>query len=111
VNRALRSAGGTDVASIERQVQLANEIARAVEALAPTMGDDDDLVAPTNDVLMALATPDKLPAGSARFPDRPEVPLSSSALLVNARDQPRIGTEVQRELASADQVDLSSVPS
>ena len=106
VNRALRSAGGTDLASIERQVQLANEIARAVEALAPTMGDDDDLVAPTNDVLMALATPDKLPAGSARFPDRPEVPLSSSALLVNARDQPRIGTEVQRELASADQVDL-----
>jgi HKD family nuclease len=38
--------------------------------------------------------------------ERPEVPLSASALLVNGRDQPRIGSEVQRELASADRVDL-----
>ena len=44
--------------------------------------------------------------GPTRFPRRPETPLSSSALLVNGRDQPRIGTEVQRELASADRVDL-----
>lgn len=106
VSRALRSAGGTDVTSIERQVRLANEIARAVEALTPAVSDEDDLVASTNDVLLALATPETLPAGASRFPDRPEVPLGSSALLVNARDQPRIGTEVQRELASADQVDL-----
>ena len=106
VRRALRSAGGTDAASIERQVHLANEIARAVEGLASSTADEDDLVASTNDVLLALATPERLPAGAARFPDRPEVPLGSSALLVNARDQPRIGTEVQRELASADQVDL-----
>jgi HKD family nuclease len=38
--------------------------------------------------------------------ERPEVPLSASALLVNGRDQPRIGSEVQRELASADRIDL-----
>jgi len=37
INRALRSDGGSDVASIERQVQLANKIARAVEPLAPTI--------------------------------------------------------------------------
>jgi superfamily II DNA or RNA helicase len=41
-----------------------------------------------------------------RFPERPETPLSASALLVNGRDQPRIGHEVARELVSADQVDL-----
>ena len=34
------------------------------------------------------------------------MPLSTSALLVNGRDQPRIGHEVQREMASADRVDL-----
>jgi HKD family nuclease len=37
---------------------------------------------------------------------RPETPLASNALLVNGRDQPSIGTEVKRELASADRVDL-----
>ena len=47
-----------------------------------------------------------LPAVTVRFPPRPEVPLTASALLVNGRGQPRIGTEVQRELASADNVDL-----
>ncbi len=109
VNRALRSAGRgnkSDSASLERQVELANKIVRAVEALVPELDHRNDLVAPTNDVLLALASSGVLPAGSFRFPDRPEVPLGSSALLVNGRDQPRIGTEVQRELASADRVDL-----
>jgi superfamily II DNA or RNA helicase/HKD family nuclease len=106
VSRALRSAGGADGAAVARQVRLANDIARAVDALAPSVGDRDDLVAPGGDVLMALAAPAVLPTGAVRFPERPEVPLSATALLVNGRDQPRIGTEVQRELASADEVDL-----
>jgi superfamily II DNA or RNA helicase/HKD family nuclease len=44
--------------------------------------------------------------GRPRFPARPDIPLSSSALLVNGRNQPRIGIEVQKELDSADRVDL-----
>ena len=55
--------------------------------------------------LLALAALGPTPA-PVRFPPRPEVPLTASALLVNGRGQPRIGTEVQRELASADSVDL-----
>jgi hypothetical protein len=111
VNRALRNAGrgtATDTASLARQVELANSIVRAIEELVPDLdhGDGDHLVAPSNDVLLALAPLTAVPDGATRFPRRPEVPLGSSALLVNARDQPRIGTEVQRELESADRVDL-----
>jgi HKD family nuclease len=38
--------------------------------------------------------------------ERPGVPLTASALLVNAHQEHRIGVELQRELDSADQVDL-----
>ena len=44
--------------------------------------------------------------GQRVIPDRPSIPLAQSALLVNARDQPRIGTEVGREIASAEVVKL-----
>ena len=39
-------------------------------------------------------------------PRTPHIPLSASALLVNARGEPGVGGEVNRELASADDVDL-----
>jgi len=103
--RALRSVPGDDAAALARQVALANEIAEAIIALAPEVVSDGDLVAETSDLLQAVAAPQDVP-GPVRFPTRPEVPLSVSALLVNGRDQPRIGVEVQRELASADRVDL-----
>ena len=54
---------------------------------------------------MALLIPPTGLAQPVPLP-RPEVPLSTSALLMNARNQPRIGSEIRRELASADRVDL-----
>src|SRR4051794_13284088 len=104
-HRALRSAGGDGTAALVRQVELANRIAQAITALAPEATDDGDLVAESRDLLQAIVDRVDLP-GPARFPARPEIPLSASALLVNGRDQPRIGAEVQKELASADRVDL-----
>jgi superfamily II DNA or RNA helicase len=103
--RALRSVPGDDAAALARQVALANQIAEAISALAPDVATADDLVAETRDLLQAIAAPADVP-GPVRFPVRPEVPLSMSALLVNGRDQPRIGVEVQKELASAERVDL-----
>ncbi len=103
--RALRSIGGDDAASVVRQVALANQIAELIQALAPDVTDHDDLVAETRDLLLAVLDATVGPA-PGRPPARPEIPLAESALLVNGRDQPRIGTEVQRELASADRVDL-----
>ena len=107
IARALRSVGGTsETETLTRQVSLANEIVRVVEALAPELDYSTDLVAKTNDVLLGLAVDRPIPGGTVRFPRRPEIPLDASALLVNARDQPRIGMELQRELESADHVDL-----
>lgn len=37
---------------------------------------------------------------------RPAIPLNSTDLLINARGEHRVGTEIEKELASADRVDL-----
>jgi len=104
-SQALRMAGGSDQAGIVRQVELANRIVAAIADLAPEAATSDDAVAEPARTLLAIAPPSKVP-GPASFPERPATPLSSSALLVNGRGQPRIGYEVTRELASADRVDL-----
>ena len=104
-SQALRAAGGTDQASINRQVQLANRIVAAIEDLTPATEARVDAVLEPARTLLAVAEPRSVP-GPTSFPERPATPLSTSALLVNGRGQPRIGYEVARELASADDVDL-----
>src|SRR3954470_8085878 len=104
VRRVLRTAGGDDQAAVARQVDLANSIVKAVSALSPGAAPEDSIAEPGRSVL-AVVDPPSTP-GPITFPERPEVPLSASALLVNGRGQPRIGHEVNRELASADRVDL-----
>lgn len=104
-NRALRAAGGIDAAAISRQVALTNRIVQAIGDSAPEAAGTDDVVVDPARTLLAVAMPSGIP-GAAAFPERPAVPLSTSALLVNGRGQPRIGYEVTRELASADTVDL-----
>ena len=103
--RALRGLRGGDQLSIRRQVELTNSIVKAISALAPEAAALEDAVVDPARHLLAIAEPSGVP-GPPSFPDRPEVPLSASALLVNGRGQPRIGHEVNRELASADRVDL-----
>jgi superfamily II DNA or RNA helicase/HKD family nuclease len=102
---ALRSVPGSDTAKLKGQIELTNRIARIIAEEAPNVVGLDDLVAASHDLLLDLVDRVPLP-GERIFPARPETPLSASALLVNGRDQPRIGSEVQRELASADSVDL-----
>src|SRR4051794_7678467 len=104
VGRVLRTASGDDQAAVARQVDLANSIVKAVSALSPAAAMEDAIAEPGRSVL-AVVDPPTTP-GPITFPERPEVPLSASALLVNGRGQPRIGHEVNRELASADRVDL-----
>ena len=104
MRRALRAIGSDDPKATARQVELTNEIAQAIATHAPGAATTNDLVADSRELLHALTEHSGAP-GPARFPPRPEIPLASSALLVNGRDQPRIGNEIQRELASADAVD------
>lgn len=105
MRRALRAIGSDDPKATARQVELTNEIAQAIATHAPGAATTNDLVADSRELLHALTEHSGAP-GPVRFPPRPEIPLASSALLVNGRDQPRIGSEIQRELASADAVDL-----
>jgi superfamily II DNA or RNA helicase/HKD family nuclease len=105
--RALRSlpttARGDDRDLVTRQVELTNRIALAIVDAAPNSVDGNDLASTEqlNEILERIGAP-----GLPLAKTRPKVPLSTSALLVNGREQPRIGSEVQRELASADRVDL-----
>lgn len=101
--RVLRSVRGED--ALAGQVQLANQVVAALRAAAPQVidGGDDDV--DRAQLLLALLGPTPAPFTPAA-PARPEVPLAASALLVNGIGQPRIGTEVAAELASADTVDL-----
>jgi superfamily II DNA or RNA helicase/HKD family nuclease len=56
------------------------------------------------ETLLSLTRRDALAGAVA--PARPGLPLSDTGLLVNARGEHRIGDELAREMASADQVDL-----
>lgn len=99
--RALLSARGSDAAAVARQVALANRIAASIDeglanhALADDVRELHEIMAPR-----AGVPDDPVPLA------RPDVPLSTGALLVNGRGQPRIGAELIKELASADRVDL-----
>ena len=103
--RALASVSGDGNTLLKRQVAAANAIATAILAVAPNANSADDLVHESAERLIEVLERTALPSPPKLTP-RPNIPLSASALLVNGRDQPRIGTEVQRELESADQVDL-----
>jgi superfamily II DNA or RNA helicase len=107
VGRALAARTGDAADDVARQVDLANQLIRSLRSLAPDAFDGDEEVGRRHDMLFALLAPSSTP-DPPRPPDRPATPLSSSALLVNGRDQPNIGAEVIRELASAESVDLLS---
>ncbi|PWU52338.1 DUF3427 domain-containing protein [Micromonospora sp. S4605] len=103
-HRALHAvAAGDD--KLSRQVHLTNRIAEAIAALSPKAATEQDQIADARNLLHAIAAPPTPPAAPA-FPVRPTTPLSTGALLVNGRHQPRIGHEVTHEMTSADSVDL-----
>lgn len=88
------------------QIALANRILEVIRENAPRAGAEleDEVTTPARR-LLAVLEPVDAPAKPVH-PDRPEIPLASSDLLVNGRRDVSIGPEVKRELASADRVDL-----
>ncbi|MFG1953664.1 DUF3427 domain-containing protein [Micromonospora sp. NPDC048830] len=104
ISRALQAVPGGDD-KLHSQVELANRIAEAITEHSPSAASHDDQIADARNLLHAIAAPPTPPA-QPTFPARPTTPLSTGALLVNGRHQPRIGHEVTHEMASADSVDL-----
>ncbi|MGN9779311.1 DUF3427 domain-containing protein [Micromonospora sp. H33] len=102
--RALHAVPGGDD-KLARQVELANRIADAIATMSPQAATAHDQVTDAKHLLHAIAAPPTPPA-QPTFPPRPTTPLSTGALLVNGRHQPRIGHEITHEMASADQIDL-----
>ncbi len=103
--RALRSVRGeSDAERLAQQVEIVNRIADLLGDLVPEADSPEDLVETAEELLGIAKSRDA--AGEVRFPPRPAIPLTGSALLVNGRAQPEIGHELRRELASADHVDL-----
>ncbi|HUP44137.1 MAG TPA: DUF3427 domain-containing protein [Thermoanaerobaculia bacterium] len=101
VREALR--GVPDEERTLRQAQICNELLRSVTASLPAEVDADDLIADPPRRLAAIYPFDPL---RSRRPAAPEIPLSQSDLLVNARGEPRIGSVIEREIESADRIDL-----
>ncbi|MER5703841.1 DUF3427 domain-containing protein [Micromonospora sp. NPDC002296] len=104
ISRALEAVPKGDD-KLHRQVDLANRLATAIADLNPDAAGPSDHVSDARNLLHAIAAPPTPPA-QPTFPQRPTTPLSTGALLVNGRHQPRIGHEVNHEMASATHVDL-----
>ncbi len=107
-SRALRQVG-TGPDALARQVELANRLTQAIVDAAPRAATVEDFADRTAELLMDVHAPGVLafrPRARRQRVERPETPLSASALLVNGHGQPRIGHEVVLELASAIGVDL-----
>jgi hypothetical protein len=84
---------------VAKQAQIVNEL---LASLATIDGDDHLALPPRR-----LASIHRIDA--LRGPMRPEdplIPLAQSDLLVNGRGEPALGSAIQREIASADRVDL-----
>jgi superfamily II DNA or RNA helicase len=84
------------------KIKMSNQIVNAIAALSDGVIGDDDLIT-ENDEPMLWAIDRELESDSF---ESPAVRLSDSALLVNGRNQPSIGHELNKELTSADDVDL-----
>ena len=107
----LRSLGATDDASpVERQVSVANAVLERLHDISAHTTLPEDRIAKPARRLLALVPPGSkfAPHALAELtpPPRPEVPLGASDLMVNGRHDLRLGSELVRELASADAVDL-----
>lgn len=110
LQRAFAGLPGSGTERRTHQVALYNRVLEALAAEASeSLAEDcaaERVVDELEELLALAAAPQAAATPAAEIPERPGVPLTTSALLVNARDEHRIGHEISRELASADRVDL-----
>jgi superfamily II DNA or RNA helicase len=88
---------------VARQADIVNELLAALEQRSKAVDRDDRVALPPR----RLASVHYLnPAGDAIRQAAPLIPLAQSDLLVNGRGEPSVGQAIQREIASADRIDL-----
>lgn len=102
--RAFRNVADED--RLARQVALANRLVALLGAEAPNSGiDADEAIISPAELLLAIRRQSEARLGTGDI-TRPSLPLRHSDLLVNGPRDLRVGSEVRRELASADAVDV-----
>lgn len=87
-------------ASTEAVTAIANEILAGLDKNASVIEPPE--------LLTGIIGDSRSGFGSGELPPRPELPLSTSDLLFGGIQQPRLGSELKAELASAESVDLIS---
>ncbi|MFE0509755.1 DUF3427 domain-containing protein [Streptomyces sp. NPDC058964] len=88
----------------EKQVVAANEIMRSLAANTPEPDEVETVDAIVDGPRQLLALAEQEAPGA--FAIRPLTPLSETALITNAPDDPNLGAELRAELATADRIDL-----
>ena len=88
----------------KKQVAVANQIMHSLVASGPDPDVDgiDSTIADGPRQLLALAEQE----APGVYAVRPLTPLSETALITNAPDDPNLGSELRAELATADRIDL-----
>ncbi|MFJ6723328.1 DUF3427 domain-containing protein [Streptomyces sp. NPDC091281] len=87
-----------------QQVAAANHLMRSLSAHVPDQDVDEAAMAIAAGPRQLLAVAEQEAPGV--FAVRPLTPLSETALITNAPDDPSLGTELRAELATADGIDL-----
>jgi superfamily II DNA or RNA helicase len=101
IRRAISSISNSD--DPLAKIRMSNQIVNAIAALSNGVVGESDLVSETGDPILWAIEPEN--SSDSGF-QTPSVRLSDSALLVNGRNQPSIGHELNKELTSVDDVDL-----
>jgi superfamily II DNA or RNA helicase/HKD family nuclease len=92
--------------SVEDRIALSNRIVRAIADIATGLVADADYLESSDEpILWGIRSATNDISGFHEL-ESPTVRLSQSALLVNARNQPSIGHELNKELSTVDNVDL-----
>jgi HKD family nuclease len=91
---------------LEQQVLICNELLRVLRERHMEAAPAGEAVPSPAEALLAVLQARATPAGETEVLARPHVPLSASDLLVNARGEPAVGHALDREIPSADRIDL-----
>lgn len=87
-----------------KQVTVANQILESLATHAPDPDSDEVVGAIADGPRQLLALAEQEAPGV--YAIRPLTPLSETALITNAPDDPNLGAELRAELATADHIDL-----
>jgi len=88
---------------IEKGLKLCNAFIKELSAINK---DFDETDFATEEILLSVINTQKAEQEAKVGIEHPGIPLSQSALLVNARDEYRIGFELKKEIKSADRIDF-----